>query len=294
VRLVPSAPLTAPPVAVAARPDSEVSAAGRLLAQTGTPISDPRSPLAPASITASTAPLVQRPDAPETLARFLAQTVAESGLFYESHLADWVTGQRTMSTLAGEPQLHWQPSAEQSSAVADAGRASGPSPAPPLPATGAAESEGPAHASTPSAATSSAPGALDTGKNPLSALAPAAQSLVREQLQALSSQWVGWRGDVWPGQQAAIELGRDPTASGAEAAQPWRAHLAVTLPTLGRVDITLALTGSRVDVRVTGDSTAHAAQLAGARLPLLERLQSHGMMPSVRFAAAQGKAREPA
>ncbi|WP_175115258.1 flagellar hook-length control protein FliK, partial [Paraburkholderia solisilvae] len=38
------------------------------------------------------------------LAAALRQTVSESGLFYESHLAQWLSGQRSPSTLADEPQ----------------------------------------------------------------------------------------------------------------------------------------------------------------------------------------------
>jgi hypothetical protein len=38
------------------------------------------------------------------LAAALQQTVGESGLFYEAHLAQWLTGQRSPDTLAGEPQ----------------------------------------------------------------------------------------------------------------------------------------------------------------------------------------------
>lgn len=38
------------------------------------------------------------------LAAALAKTVDESGLFYESHLVQWLAGQRTTASLAGEPQ----------------------------------------------------------------------------------------------------------------------------------------------------------------------------------------------
>jgi hypothetical protein len=38
------------------------------------------------------------------LAAALRQAVAESGLFYESHLAQWLSGQRTPASLAGEAQ----------------------------------------------------------------------------------------------------------------------------------------------------------------------------------------------
>lgn len=38
------------------------------------------------------------------LASALAKTVGESGLFYESHLVEWLAGQRPAASLAGEPQ----------------------------------------------------------------------------------------------------------------------------------------------------------------------------------------------
>ena len=44
-----------------------------------------------------------RPD-PAQLAGKLAQTVSQSGLFYESHLAEWANGTRALATLMAEPQ----------------------------------------------------------------------------------------------------------------------------------------------------------------------------------------------
>lgn len=44
-----------------------------------------------------------RPD-PGQLAGKLAQTVSESGLFYESHLAEWANGTRALASLLVEPQ----------------------------------------------------------------------------------------------------------------------------------------------------------------------------------------------
>jgi hypothetical protein len=40
----------------------------------------------------------------DALAAALRQTVSESGLFYESHLTQWLSGQRSPATLADEPQ----------------------------------------------------------------------------------------------------------------------------------------------------------------------------------------------
>jgi hypothetical protein len=54
-----------------------------------------------------TSPLVPQgaPD-PAQLAAQLRQAVAKSGLFYESHLAEWAEGKRPLAELMAEPQAH--------------------------------------------------------------------------------------------------------------------------------------------------------------------------------------------
>lgn len=57
-----------------------------------------------AAVTSPTPLLPQgAPDATQ-LAGKLAQAIAHSGLFYESHLADWAEGKRSLNELAQEPQ----------------------------------------------------------------------------------------------------------------------------------------------------------------------------------------------
>jgi flagellar hook-length control protein FliK len=51
------------------------------------------------------APLVATPDAdPAALAAGLKQAFGKSGLFYESHVAEWAQGSRALAELANEPQ----------------------------------------------------------------------------------------------------------------------------------------------------------------------------------------------
>lgn len=51
------------------------------------------------------APLLPQPlPAPAELARHLRHAIAHSGLFYESHLAEWAAGARTLQDLGREPQ----------------------------------------------------------------------------------------------------------------------------------------------------------------------------------------------
>jgi len=61
----------------------------------------------PAATAANAANAANQPAPPlpaEVLAETLANVVDESGLFYESHLAQWATGQRPIESLADEPQ----------------------------------------------------------------------------------------------------------------------------------------------------------------------------------------------
>lgn len=61
----------------------------------------------PASAAASSAAAVREAAAPLPVAALraaLAQAVSESGLFYESHLAQWLAGQRPLAALMREPQ----------------------------------------------------------------------------------------------------------------------------------------------------------------------------------------------
>ncbi|MDI9682904.1 flagellar hook-length control protein FliK, partial [Burkholderia cenocepacia] len=64
--------------------------------------SGPAAPATPASAQASSAAAARDALAPPPVAALraaLAQAVSESGLFYESHLAQWLAGQRPLAAL---------------------------------------------------------------------------------------------------------------------------------------------------------------------------------------------------
>ena len=63
---------------------------------------DPRIPPPPAATATANVAAAQVPVA--ALAAALEQTVSDSGLFYEAHLAQWLEGQGTPAELATEPQ----------------------------------------------------------------------------------------------------------------------------------------------------------------------------------------------
>ncbi len=95
-------------------PKLELSVMARQLAQlltTDTPVESAAAPVRP---------LLPAPEAkPEKIAAALQQQITHSGLFYESHLGEWVEGKRGLESLRLEPQAQFtRPVVEQ---VAKAG-----------------------------------------------------------------------------------------------------------------------------------------------------------------------------
>jgi hypothetical protein len=148
---------------------------------------------------------------PALIALALRTALVRSGLFYESHLANWVSGQDSLDGLMQEPQ--------NKLAAAEAARAA----ANPLALLNAAE-------------------AAPKPFNPMHAL-------LTQQLQVLESPQFIWRGEVWPGQtlewllRHATEHAQDQAASmpGDEANAGWESKLKLTLPQLGSVTVHIKL-----------------------------------------------------
>ena len=193
-------------------------------------------------------PLSASPAESAELAQSLRQSVTESGLFYESHVAEWARGQRPLDTIQREPQAQLR---------AD------PSRADPVKPDATLETIAPALQTEPQVAT-----------------------LVREQLHTLATQQIAWRGEVWPEQNAEIELSRDPTADDLAKDAIWRATVRLTLPTLGEVTIKTALRSARLEVEMSADSESTRALLNAARPPLAAALEARGLV--VRTAVQHG------
>jgi hypothetical protein len=101
-QIAPDAPGAAPPAAAGA-PAAQLSVAARAI---GALLAEVRADAGPVRGTVPVWPSAQA--APnEALASTLAHAVAASGLFYESHLAQFAAGSRTLAQLAQEPQARW-------------------------------------------------------------------------------------------------------------------------------------------------------------------------------------------
>jgi len=104
-RVLPGGSPSLPPAAAAAAhpSEAELSVAARVISAV---LADLESDAGPVRGAAPAWPSRQAPTAP-ALAGALAQTLAHSGLFYESHLLEFATGNRPLAQLMQEPQARW-------------------------------------------------------------------------------------------------------------------------------------------------------------------------------------------
>lgn len=214
------------------------------------------------AVSAAALPLLPAPPADGVqLTRNLADALGRSGLFYESHLAQWLSGTRTLAELALEPQsrlspfLRLFPARSQPESL----------PAPPRHEDGAPH---------PAAG---GQGDESTVRDPVH---PEAQSLVRQQLETLETRQAAWQGVAWPGQSMEWEVaGEDKphTPAEAEGSPAWRSCLKLTLPSLGQVCASLRLDPGGVDVRILAIDPVSAFMLRSGITSLAEALEAAGI-----------------
>ncbi|WP_341648786.1 flagellar hook-length control protein FliK [Thauera humireducens] len=216
----------------------------------------------PTSLAANQPLLASPPTSGAQLAPLLRQALGQSGLFYESHQAQWVMGARDTASLMREPQ------AQAAAAQTATGRPAGtPAPATSTPQTAApnaqaAAAEGGEHAGA--AARAATDEAAPVRANPIpERLLP----LVHQQLDALATNQYVWQGQAWPGQQMEWVI-EDPERDGreGEASDPgWNTTLRLTLPRLGNIEAQMHLTAAGIALRLrTDDETTIAALDANA------------------------------
>ncbi len=199
---------------------------------------------APGTVSAKvlgTQALWPQPGTPDTqaLAARLQRTVANSGLFYESHLQQLALGQRSAAQLAQEPQARLNSRQAESSS-----------------------------------ATLSAHTQDSAQQAPLAVMHPQALALVRQQLDLLAAPQFRWAGEAWPGASMDWEIqedqsGRQGAANDEPAQRSWTSRLGMTLPSLGSVEARLSILGSTLQLRLAASDPVTVGLLnsAGAELP---------------------------
>jgi len=197
-------------------------------------------------------PLLDQPTTnPAVVALALRTALVPSGLFYESHLANWAVGQDSLDGLLQEPQNRL------------------------VAAETARTTASPAH-------TLALPATAETaGEKPLNPL----HALLTQQLQVLESPQFVWRGDVWPGQTLTWQLRQDidPEHDHAhadaahDAGTGWESDLKLSLPQLGNLTVHIKLDAHQAfSIRMVPERLAAETLLQQNREALATRLAEAG------------------
>ena len=184
---------------------------------------------------------------PAELALALRTALVRSGLFYESHLANWVAGQDTLDGLMQEPQNRQ-----------------------------AAESS---RAATTALALADAKITADPKLlNPM-------HMLLTQQLQVLESPQLAWRGELWPGHSLEWQIkqgieGQPDDANGTPVEEDkagWESHLKLTLPHLGTLNVSIKLDSNQTfSIRMMPEKADTAPLLQRNQPQLIEQLAAAG------------------
>lgn len=210
------------------------------------------------ALTRATPVLPAPPADARQLAVALKTALAESGLFYESHQAQWVAGQRSLPELLREPQARLSEPRAQGAA-----RAEGEGSA----AFGAvldSTAEGVSRGAEAPGAARGGPG-LAGPPEAREPMHPATLPLVQQQLQTLDTGQIVWQGMLWPGQTLRWTIVEGEGGGARAGRREWQTRLSLTLPLLGEVE-------ARLDLGPAGIGIAIAAASAESRERLASRL----------------------
>jgi len=282
-------------LAVSARPDADggkgagaasattLSRAGQLISTLLPPAGDAKG-RAPALALNANQPISAAPQSAQDLLPLLKQAISQSGMFYESHQAEWVEGRFPQAALLKEPQGKLSaPSAFGAAASGEAeAKAAASSAQQPLAAAPAGRE--PALAAARPAAelmpgVSAEANKAGGGQALAQIVAPQTQAVVQQQLEALATQNFSWQGQVWPGQEMRWEIDENAArrSNDDETAARWATRLRLVLPNLGEVDAQIRLNGNQVTIAVHADNSETRTLLRAGGLALRTQLGEAGL-----------------
>jgi hypothetical protein len=239
------------------------------------------------------------PASAQDILPLLKQAITQSGMFYESHQAEWVDGRLTKSALLQEPQGKLTPSqpAPASNEITEPkptlllGVESGRSPTPAA-EPGSNRAAGNTPLPTPASILAQTTQTTQTQHTQL--VAAEALPLVRQQLDALATQNFAWQGQIWPGQQMHWEIGEESARreqGGDEAPGNWQTRLRLILPNLGGVDAQIRLQGNQISLVLAAGSTETRELLRTSTATLRSQLDEAGLaLASVGIGPAKDEA----
>jgi hypothetical protein len=229
-----------------AGPDLQISTEARLLSRAERSLPPPDAPVSVRVPGAEGGGMLRDPVA---FAVALRQGVEHSGLFYERHLAQWVSGQRTEEAMREEPQAAWARRQMIGAPLAEA------------PDFGARLAQ--------------------------SGLGDDAVGMIRQQVDTLQQHALAMRSELAPGLVMDWRVAVDEDArqgAGDEAtARRWQTELSSAFGSLDRVHARLGLSADRLAITLRGSPEA-LARMQAARDDLEDALVAAGLqLSALRF-----------
>ncbi|MBM9888101.1 MULTISPECIES: flagellar hook-length control protein FliK [Deefgea] len=251
---------TQPPVLPQA-PNVELSKGAALLNEVLTKSADGK-----VAVLQQTLPLFSgKPDTTQ-LAGQLAGRLAESGLFYESHQAEWVTGQRPLQTLLREPQASFNLS--NAHLESKTSTESPPTEFKDLVTNLASKTQDIA---------------LQAALKKADDLPPeqAMRQLVRQQVDLLEQRPLVWQGNAWPGQPLKWELElqneQEHQAEFNAEQRQWQTSLDLALPKLGAVGVVATMVQGQFSLNFKAADEQTAALIKTHQADLMQRFEAAGL-----------------
>lgn len=196
------------------------------------------------------------------LAGKLHEALSQSGLFYESHQAQWIAGTRPTTQLLLEPQNQLPKNQSSLNRLSpDA-----------LPQSLNAKD-------------------VNTGTSTVSAQAASEQrqvlpnipehlkTLVQQQMSTLETHQVLWQGQVWQGQEMRWEVSEETphrNTQGVEEGQ-WVTQINLDLPNLGGVSARLSFNGNALNLSIDASNVQAREKLRNASPQLMAALSERGI-----------------
>ncbi|MDA8415811.1 MAG: flagellar hook-length control protein FliK [Betaproteobacteria bacterium] len=204
---------------------------------------------------------------PAQLAQSLHQSLAVSGLFYESHQAQWINGQQTTAHLMLQPQNQPNPTLLSTQGT--------PQPAMVLSSESMASS--PATVATAGTKLAGLGAMIPTeGSNVAIPVPGHLMGLVQQQLAILETGRIVWQGHLVPDQPLQWQLWPDG-ARGSQVSATWHTQLQLELPRLGTVVAQVTLDSQGVRMRLSADHPDTQHTLVQQRSSLIQALGQVGI-----------------
>lgn len=213
------------------------------------------------------------PTSTVNLALALKDAVSKSGLFYESHQAEWAAGERSLAAIKQEPQAQL-PQLNQTQQVQEKSVSSAPLSQPNISLPN--DKEVGLGVTNPSV-TNSNQSELNTNNT---IVHPQATNIVRQQLDVLDTRQIVWQGQVWPGQEMKWEIEQEQDNNGHANDQDiklWQTKLNLQLPNMGGLKAKLAFVNGGIKLDIAADGASSADLMKSRQAALVSRFDALGL-----------------